>query len=107
MHNNQSSAQVLATRTNFRKGQERVQLRVLAEEKYGACRKCEYDDLDNIRCSSCINGGGKEILFVQRKKCSSAEKVNHSHINAGACSVRSKSNRLTRRHREIPGNSKS
>ncbi len=75
MHKNQSSAQVLATISNFRKGQERTQLRMLAEEKYGVCRKCEYNDLDNIRCSSCINGGGKEILFVQKRKCSSAIKM--------------------------------
>ncbi len=68
MHKNQSSAQVLAARSNFRKGQERMQLRMLAEEKYGACRKCEYNDLDNVRCNSCINGGGKEILFVQKKR---------------------------------------
>lgn len=76
MHKNQSSAQVLAARSNFRKGQERMQLRMLAEEKYGACRKCEYNDndLDNIRCSSCINGGGKEILFVQKKRKRSQEK---------------------------------
>jgi hypothetical protein len=74
MHKNQSSAQVLATRSNFRKGQERMQLRMLAEEKYGACRKCEYNAFDNIRCSSCINGGGKEILFVQKKKTLVGEK---------------------------------
>ncbi len=59
MHNNQSSAQVLATRSNFKKGQERMQFRVLAEEKYDSCYKCKYNDLDNIRCSSCINGEGK------------------------------------------------
>jgi hypothetical protein len=75
MHKNQSSAQVLATRSNFRVGQERRQLRMLAEEKHGVCRKCEYNDLDNIRCSSCINGGGKEILFVQKRKSSSAIKM--------------------------------
>lgn len=57
-----------ATRENLRQAHERQQEKVMWEEEYGSCRRCEADSFNQPLCKECINGGGKKKLFRSKKK---------------------------------------
>ncbi len=65
-----SARHLLATRANLRIAHERQLEKSLWEEEHGSCRKCDYDNISDLkaRCNSCINGGGKFDLYKRRQK---------------------------------------